>query len=276
MGLELPKIVSFYTPDPYYKKWGKRFISRLDELNSKNKKTRSGPVFDYDIVEIEKGKNDWSTMCCRKQQFIKDKMIEHGKILWIDIDTFLYALPNGVEDYDFDVAWEQHFRVKGRPSSNQNTVLCDVCYAQNSIHSRRFFDETIKAVKDVSEGGDHDGMLQVWYKFITEQGQITKRNTARANGEPDMKFGFLDASWRKIGISGNEMLPSNATVNVIEQYHGGNFAANSPEGDSNMPPKVKRKPSRPKRTAKRKILNLKKNVNPKGRVGIKNIGRRKR
>jgi len=189
-----PTIISFYTTNsPYYVKHGERFIKRINQLNPHGK-------FDVD-VEKKDWKLSWSDACCKKQEFIRDKLIEHGKILWIDIDTHIERLPTEICEYDLSVGWEKHFRVtRGESNINPDMVLCDVCYAQNDSCSRAFFDELIENLKNVKKGGDHGSMLDTWYKF-------RMLTTCQ-------KFDFIDASWRKIGISGNEL-----TVDGSAQPH---------------------------------------------------------
>lgn len=180
-----PTIISFYTTNsPYYTNHGERFINRITDLN-KDKK------FNVDVQKKDWNLS-WSDACCKKQEFIRDKLVEHGRILWIDIDTEVKRLPTEICNYDLSVGWEKHFRVKtGHGNPNPDMVLCDVCYAQNDSCSRAFFDELIENLKSVKKGGDHDPMLQTWYKFRMSP--------------TCQKFDFIDASWRKIGISGNEM-----------------------------------------------------------------------
>ena len=136
-----PTIISFYTTNsPYYINHGERFIDHINNLNTKAEK-QGRQTFNVDVQKKDWNLS-WSDACCKKQEFIRDKLIEHGKILWIDIDTHLERLPTDICKYDLSVGWEKHFRVtKGMRNTNPDMVLCDVCYAQNDSCSRAFFDE---------------------------------------------------------------------------------------------------------------------------------------
>ena len=126
-------------------------------------------------------------------------------------------------------------------------------------------------------------MLQVWYKFLNEQGQIQERRKAKAKGEPPMKFGFLDASWRRIGISGNELKPSNQTIVVSEQAQGGVFGQNNPTGNVNKPPQDTKpqKAARPAnqvgiKSPQRRVTKRNPSMVSSPKLNTKNMGRRKR
>jgi len=190
-----PTIISFYTTNsPYYMQWGEKFIKRINHLNAEAEQ-HGKPTFNFAVQKMI-GNLSWSDACCQKPKFIRDKLIEHDRILWIDIDSHLSALPTNIIDCNLSVGWEKHYALNSRIGNlNSDMVLCDVCYAQNDSCSRDFFDEVIKKVNErVKNGnpeGDHGDMLDIWYKF---------RNSPTCGST----FDFIDASWRTIGISGNE------------------------------------------------------------------------
>ena len=124
-------IVSFYTPDDYYKEKSDQLKYCLERLN-----------LDYFISEIKIPEGlSWPDICRKKVNFMRDAFVnnkdKYEKIIWMDVDCSLEKFPSFIVDFDADLMGF----ARGFPHSNQNkrrvmSRFWEPCFFVFSVNSR--------------------------------------------------------------------------------------------------------------------------------------------
>ena len=123
-------VVSFYTPDDYYKQ-------KADQL----KYCLEGLHLDYSIREINIPEGlSWPDVCRKKVKFMRDAFADnkdkYEKIIWMDVDCLLEKFPSFIIDFDVDLMGFS----RGFPhSSHKKRVMSrfwEPCFFVFSVNSR--------------------------------------------------------------------------------------------------------------------------------------------
>jgi hypothetical protein len=92
-----PLIVSYYTPDAYYKSQVARLKNSLKKFKLKNK------------VQCLAAQGTWMANCHQKAEFVLSKLLEEKQdIVWLDADAEIVSYPELFEEITGDVAAHRH------------------------------------------------------------------------------------------------------------------------------------------------------------------------
>ena len=124
-------IVSFYTPDDYYKEKSDQLKYCLERLD-----------LDYFISEVKIPEGlSWPDICRKKVKFMRDAFVnnkdKYEKIIWMDVDCLLEKFPSFIVDFDVDLMG--FARGFPRSSNIKKRVLSrfwEPCFFVFSVNSR--------------------------------------------------------------------------------------------------------------------------------------------
>ena len=123
-------VVSFYTPDDYYKEKSDQLKYCLERLQ-----------LDYFISEIKIPEGlSWPDICRKKVKFMRDAFVsnkdKYEKIIWMDVDCSLEKFPSFITDFDVDLmGFARGFSHSGH-KKRVTTRFWEPCFFVFSVNSR--------------------------------------------------------------------------------------------------------------------------------------------
>jgi len=228
-------IYSFHTKDAYY-------TGKADEL--KAALGRLGLPYRIDAIDIPEGK-EWPDICRQKIGMIKNVCDENPdkKIFWIDVDCYLFDLPDYVKNFSADIiGYQRGFSTPDLIGYAGRTRFWEPCFwgINTSKSARGFINDALEAEKAYQERATDDYFFEEsWRKNGSSMSfQIIPSMTAART-----EAVITDDSFFVFGASGNvakfkgkvsqhtSLLPASAMpiTTRVKQYGRAAGAALVPE-----------------------------------------------